>query len=437
MPKPYTAVTVSIESLTSESYEEDDLSGIPELVEVIMLQASGPTEAARAIRKKLKYGNVHRQIRALVLLDGLIQNAGSRFQRCFCDEALLERLRVCGTGSTSHPEVRKKCNELFKGWAQFKNVDGMKQIASLHKQLPRRKAAVTQEKSKVIRETENPFDDDEEDEDELAKRGESSKSGESSRSSRPPYEQSAKTVQSFSQTGHARSSSSGSFFGSSSKDKDRKKKDKKSKKRRPFSLEDEKEHMKATIAEASIAATNLMNALKSINREIERISENRAAVEGFETCKQLRRKILRYIHHVESEQWLGSLLHANDELILALLTYEQLDHSIDADSDSEDELAEQAHLYRMAQLRGRESNPTSPTGATPDIAGLNLDGSPPRPAPPPRPPVTTKPVPSAPQVQRPRYTSDDESEEEDDDDPFADSNVMASTPHLEQSGFTI
>lgn len=28
------------------------------------------------------------------------------------------------------------------------------------------------------------------------------------------------------------------------------------------------------------------------------------------------------------------------------MTYEQLDRSIDADSDSEDELAEQAHLYR-------------------------------------------------------------------------------------------
>lgn len=28
------------------------------------------------------------------------------------------------------------------------------------------------------------------------------------------------------------------------------------------------------------------------------------------------------------------------------MTFEQLDRSIDADSDSEDELAEQAHLYR-------------------------------------------------------------------------------------------
>lgn len=31
---------------------------------------------------------------------------------------------------------------------------------------------------------------------------------------------------------------------------------------------------------------------------------------------------------------------------MALMTYEQLDRSIDADSDSEDELAEQVHLYR-------------------------------------------------------------------------------------------
>ena len=84
--KPYSAVTVSVENLTSEQYEEDDFSGIPDLVEAIKLQATGPAEAARAIRKKLKYGNVHRQLRALTILDGLIQNAGPRFQRAFADE---------------------------------------------------------------------------------------------------------------------------------------------------------------------------------------------------------------------------------------------------------------------------------------------------------------------------------------------------------------
>lgn len=124
---------MTIENLTSESYQEDDFSGIPELVEVIGLQASGPTEAARAIRKKLKYGNVHRQLRALILLDGLIQNAGPRFQRAFVDEPLLERLRVCGTSDLSDPQVKNKCRELFRGWATYASTPGLERIARLHK----------------------------------------------------------------------------------------------------------------------------------------------------------------------------------------------------------------------------------------------------------------------------------------------------------------
>jgi hypothetical protein len=51
--KPYTAVTVHVDRLTSEEYEEHDLSGIPDLVEVVRIQDTGPAEAARAIRKKL------------------------------------------------------------------------------------------------------------------------------------------------------------------------------------------------------------------------------------------------------------------------------------------------------------------------------------------------------------------------------------------------
>lgn len=110
------------------------MSGIPDLVEAIKLQATGPAEAARAIRKKLKYGNIHRQLRALTLLDGLIQNAGSRFQRTFADEMLLERLRVCGTADLSDPLVRDKCKVLFRQWAvEYKNVRGLEQIAALYK----------------------------------------------------------------------------------------------------------------------------------------------------------------------------------------------------------------------------------------------------------------------------------------------------------------
>ncbi|KAL7622237.1 hypothetical protein AAE478_007740 [Parahypoxylon ruwenzoriense] len=423
--KPYSAVTVTVERLTSEQYEEDDLSGIPDLVEVIKLQASGPAEAARALRKKLKYGNVHRQLRALVLLDGLIQNAGPRFQRTFIDEPLLERLRVCGTSDLSDPDLKKKCSELFRSWAsEYKSTPGLERVAMLYRELPRRKEVVTQAKSKVLRETEqDPFRDSE-DEAEPPPQPASPQAS----SSRQPvtYPQPSQTIQSFS---HVKSpSGSGSFFSSSSKDKKKKDKDKSKRKYKPFNLEAEKDAMKVAIAESSIAATNLMNALQSINRERERISENAAAVERFESCKKLRRKILRYIHHVEDEQWLGGLLHANDELVVALMTYEQLDRSIDADSDSEDDLAEQAHLYRMATEKHKQAmsptSPSSPSSPVPDISNLRIEPSPPpRPVPPPRPSAASKPVISRP---APEPDSDDEDDyaDEDENDPFADRNAM-------------
>ncbi|KAI8306017.1 Protein lsb5 [Colletotrichum sp. SAR11_59] len=422
--KPYSAVTVNIETLTSETYEEDDLSGIPDLVEVIKLQASGPAEAARAIRKKLKYGNVHRQLRALTILDGLIQNAGPRFQRAFADETLLERLRVCGTSDLSDPDVKRKCTELFRSWSQYKSTPGLERIAKLHQELPKRKVAATQERSKAVRETENPFGEEEEDKPPSP----THRAGESSRSHQTPYGGASGTVSSFSHT-KSSSSSGGGFFGGS-KDKKKKDKDKKGK-RKPFNLELEKEAMKSAIAESSIATTNLNNTLQSINRERERISENPQAVAGFEGCKQLRRKILRYIHHVESEEWLGSLLRANDELVTALMTFEQLDRSIDADSDSDDDLAEQAHIYRMVTEKAKNSMSPPP----PDVSGLSIGHTPsPRPPAPPRPAPMSRPSPPVPAAppkppRPPVQPVQQDSDEEDDDDPFADKNALETPAH--------
>ncbi|KAL2115890.1 hypothetical protein VTJ04DRAFT_10145 [Mycothermus thermophilus] len=403
--KPYTAVTVCIERLTSENIPVDDLSGIPELVEVVNLQPTGPSEAARAIRKKLKYGNLHRQLRALTLLDGLIQNAGPHFQRNFADEALLERLRFCGTATLSDPEVKKKCSELFASWAaEYKNTPGMYEVANLYKQLPRRKQVVTQERSKVIKETENPFGEDDEEEDK-AQPGPSSGT-------------------------HSRTSSRSQPSAFRGTYESPKKKDKKSKRSKPFNFEAEKDQMKTHIGEALLAATNLTNTLQSINREKERISENPVAVQQFEACKQLRRKILRYIYHVESPEYLGSLLQANDQLVTALMTFEQLDRSVDADSDSDDELAEQAHIYRMMTEKAKGKEPASPSSPTVEMAALSI-GSPttsPRRVPPPRPSAATKPSMLPPRPTSSRQAAADSSGEEDNDDednPFADRNAIS------------
>ncbi|KAM0741491.1 hypothetical protein ACQRIT_004348 [Beauveria bassiana] len=436
--KPYSAVTATIENLTAESFAEDDLSGIVELIEAIELQASGPTEAARAIRKKLKYGNVHRQVRALALLDGLIQNAGPRFRRTFADEPLLERLRVCGSSDLTDAAVRSKCRELFREWAQYAKTPGLERIARLHKELPKRKVGVTQQRSKVIRETEeNPFGDDEEEE-ATRRAADAAATATATSSSAGPSHKSSRSTS-------LPSSGSGStgLFSSLTKDSSSKKHSKKGGKRKPFNLEAEKEQMKTVIAESSIASINLLNALQSINREKERISANQTAVQRFETCKQLRRRVLRYIHHVEHEQWLGGLLHANDELVLALMTYEQLDQSIDADSDSDDEIAEQAHLYKMVAAQTGKDASTAATHETPAADRLTLN----EPS-----PVTANfssgqtPLASAaaaataspktahhrPPVVAPGDDLESASEDEDEDDPFADSHA-AGTPAVERS----
>lgn len=141
------------------------------------------------------------------------------------------------------------------------------------------------------------------------------------------------------------------------------------------------------------------------------------------------------IHHVESEQWLGSLLHANDELVQALMTFEQLDRSIDADSDSDDELAEQAHMYRMMTEKGK--SPTSPGSPTSGMAGLHIASPPPqpaRPAAPPRPSAVSKPSSqlSVPGRAAAEYADASDDEDEDENDPFADRNAVV-TPKVERN----
>ncbi|USP79559.1 hypothetical protein yc1106_06833 [Curvularia clavata] len=363
----------------------NDVGGIVDLIEVIRIQASGPTEAARALRKKLKYGNAHRQIRALVILDALIQNAGSRFQKTFADEPLLERLRILARDDTVDVDVRQKANVLFRGWAvEYKGKPGLERIAALHKELPRTKRPQPQQ-SRIVRQ---------QDAEAAREREEHSPSPPRNSRPEPPH------------TSSSRMSTPvvpgpGAPFPSSSLFK-RDKKDKKTK-RQPFNLEKEKGQMLETIASANVASTNLLNGLQLINCEQQRVSENPEVMRRFETCKQLRRQILRYIHLVESEQYIGGLLNANDELVKGLMAFEIMDKSIDDDSDSDNE----------------EGNVSAA------MSSMDMNE-----APPPKPPRPTSIPMPAPMASKQRVESDSEPEE-DENDPFGDSNAIK-TPFAEK-----
>lgn len=103
------------------------------------------------------------------------------------------------------------------------------------------------------------------------------------------------------------------------------------------------------------------------------------------------------------------------------MTFEQLDRSIDADSDSEDEIAEQAHMYRSKFYNMNSSKAINPlpvatakskesTDISHGMGGLSisLPQQPPRPA---------QPAESNP--DSPLDESDD-----DENDPFGDSNAV-------------
>ncbi|KAL8802292.1 MAG: hypothetical protein Q9223_007623, partial [Gallowayella weberi] len=396
--KPFTAITVQIDRLASEQYDGDDMTGIVDLIEVIRLQAEGPTEAARAIRKKLKYGSVHKQLRALTILDGLIENAGPRFQRAFADEPLLERLRVAASDSVSDPEVRQKCSVLFRQWAaSYSHTPGMERIAVLHKQLPQRKKPARQSSSRVLKESEpgeheDPFGHS------VSVSGGSgpmqSLRTPSSSISTTTTPTSASTGPSLTPYGHPFTKSSKSH-----------------KKSKPFNLEKEKPQLLQAIASSSVASTNLMNSLKLINRESKRVSEDPETVKRFETCKLLRRQVLRYIQYVESEQWLGSLIHANEGLVEALMAYEVLDKDLEDDSDSEAESEVNEWDSDEAETKGKGKE----KGVRPGFAGLSLG--------------------KKPDVLVNGGKGEDSDSEEDEDNPFGDINAVH-TPKEERPGMS-
>ena len=200
--------------------------------------------------------------------------------------------------------------------------------------------------------------------------------------------------------------------------------------------------MLSAIAQSSIASTNLLNSMRHLNRETSRVSEDADCVKRFETCKALRRQILRYIQLVESEQWIGSLLNANDELVKALIAFEVADKSVDDDSDSEnetemvndqvrglvlrsklDEPQEQQDYHHHQHQGGRESvgraikPPSAPQSRRTSLADKGAA------PPPPKPPRPTQLPPQEPQrkANPPQPTPISEGNE---DDPFGDRNAF-------------
>lgn len=332
--------------------------------------------------------------------------------REFADEPLLERLRIAATDSVSDPQVKEKCKQLFGQWAvTYKNTPGMERVTGLYKQLPKRKHPANQAKAKVLRD--------------------------SAASEEPPVGHTVSisggngpsTVVGGSKHKHSASQSRADRKAKEKQEK-QEKKDRMSR-YRFFNFEREKPQMLQTLAASSVASTNLLNALKHVNRETHRVSEDAEVLNRFEKCKQLRRQVLRYIQHVENEEFLGGLIHANEELVTALMAYEVLDKSVDDDSDSDQDVLTSGW------------SPHDADEVNESFAGLVVNPpKPPRPARPVSLPAFPSASSSAAQKQKMKTVFDDsesesdsDDEDDDEDNPFGDRNAI-SKPAVASNGPT-
>lgn len=341
--------------------------------------------------------DVHQQLRALTLLDLLIQNAGDDFLRNLSDHQLMAAVRDCATHSQSDRRVRLKCRVLLPQWElTARNVPQMQSLVV------------------VARETAAHYRKIADADDMHTRPG--TKSHSKSHSEEQQHQQRQRQRP---QEGGSRSAAHTPGGGSRDKRRSRT-----SSHHSEFNFKKEEKNIRDSIASSNIASDNLMNALRLANSNSNNhasqnnVRDNPEVARRFRECRSLRRQVVRYIQNVTSEQYLGSLLKANENLVQAMENYDLLQKSVDYDTDSEEE----------------DEDVDDEGGDDYHSGYADAEAGPPPPVPPKRPPrpdYAAKPV-----AQRhAELESASESEEDDDDDddnPFGDRNAVVSPPSFDR-----
>ncbi|SCV70614.1 BQ2448_3376 [Microbotryum intermedium] len=328
--KPHSSISALIDILTLDKYDEDDYEGITELVEVTNLQATGPAEASRAIRKKFKYSNVHGQLRALTILKALVENCGPKFQSTFANERLVERIKLMAGDPHTDERVKKKIMSTLASWyRQFKDDSRMQLVAGLYASCGGGKKATSRTAATEAYERERKRYEEEA----------------AARTERKAAEQRAK-LERMENERKAREDA-----------KNRAKKGLAPKTRRPkFDFQavslgprEERDALPGEVAEkpkimgavgsGTQAAQALINALQLVNREKESVTTNARVQECLAKAKADRKLVVRYIQLVDSDaegDYIGALIATNEQVLAALALYDRMSKPIDLDSDDEE-----------------------------------------------------------------------------------------------------
>ncbi|BEJ17938.1 hypothetical protein CspHIS471_0702150 [Cutaneotrichosporon sp. HIS471] len=400
--KPHSSITDWIEVLSSDRYEDFSLDGIPELVDSVNLQGSqGTTEAARAIRKKLKYGNTHRQIRALVILRALTENAGHTFKLNWADHQIMERLRDMAADNLLDPKVKKRLLLVFHAWSiQYADEPRMAPVAGLWKQYSgsaARRAAPPRptgsapssppEQAAKGFSSSDPFydhswepapgqrgkdtyadlDSARADAEERKRDREQRMALERREAEIERREREVKRKQEMAQVEARRRSEAEAEAEKRRKAKQERKNAKHAPKRPKFNFEKEKPQVLSSVAIANLAASNLVNSCRLLNREVENVTDNPRVQDCLDKAKAARRTVVKYIQVVTDEEFLGTLLEANERIVTAIQLYDKMSKPAALDSDSDEEAVkrygdEEAQVERIRHRLEAQKLETQRTG---------------------------------------------------------------------------
>ena len=286
--------------LSSKSYDLD--AEVPELVDLIKTKnepvyIDNQEEAARILRKKLKYGNKLQQSRSLDTLHILI-TSGFKLSVLYNDEKLLDRLRVIGLGTsrlqdgnglTYSSKVIQKCSKYMVVWCQYIQQNGYSNDRCYNK-LFSSCSKVKQFRLRGIGRSSGFLDDDVD-----------------------TMEFDAEDAEDFDYYDN----SGNRTMMTARTDPDRKYRIPK------INLNKAAPKIKSTISDSLAAAVSLQNALVAMPPGSDAMDDKRAT-ECFVQARAIRRKVLRYLQLVTEGEFLGALIHANEELVAALTKYDEM-----------------------------------------------------------------------------------------------------------------
>ncbi|KAI6120729.1 hypothetical protein EDD16DRAFT_832681 [Pisolithus croceorrhizus] len=307
--KPHSSITQLVDLLTGQDHAKESYDDLPELASSISLQSTGlqstgPAEASRALRKKIKHGNSHQKYRALFILDALMANGDQTFRTKCMDHQLIDALKQLASDPNTDSEVRGKLAKVLSSWSvQYRGNASLSHVASLytqcddlHRSSQHGAATKRAEVDKMLQNAWLTSDSTEQ-----------KKKDKEAKEAKEAAKRKAKQEK-------AEAKHKAEEEARRSKDRPR----------RRFDFDKEKPQIINSIANASQASSNLINAMKLVNPDEESVATNSHVKDRVEMAKAARKSIVRYIQLVENEEMIGTLIAANEQVIAAIQLYDDL-----------------------------------------------------------------------------------------------------------------